>query len=108
LRVNDDSFYPDIFITCQPIAPNATQATDASVVVEVASDSTRIYDATTKLESYSQLPSIQEIVLVEIETRLVTVHRPRLHQVDTYTEHDAIALARWSLRLADIYAGIDL
>ncbi|MGI9302761.1 MAG: Uma2 family endonuclease, partial [Gammaproteobacteria bacterium] len=41
LRVNDDSFYPDIFITCQPIAPNATQATDASVVVEVASDSTR-------------------------------------------------------------------
>jgi len=109
---DDESiFYPDVLVTCQSLTHQATAATDATLIIEVASDSTRQYDAKTKLERYKQLPSLREIVLVETSEPRVNVHRIREKVTDSYTQLDQrILLASvesWLPRVKDIYAGIE-
>jgi len=109
---DDDSiFYPDVFVTCQSLTHQATEATDATLIIEVASDSTRQYDAKTKLERYKQLPSLREIVLVETSEPQITLHRIRERVTDTYTQLDQrimfASVESWQPRVKDIYAGIE-
>ena len=71
LRVEaaDCFFYPDVMVTC-----SATDLQDRLVkrepvlVVEVLSPSTGAYDRGDKFASYRQLPSLQEYLLVDVET----------------------------------------
>jgi Uma2 family endonuclease len=58
-------FYPDIAVICGAEAfVEEDIATDATVIIEVLSDSTEALDRGEKFESYQRLPSLQDYVLV--------------------------------------------
>ena len=58
-------FYPDIAVICgtEPFVEEDV-ATDATVIIEVFSETTEAFDRGEKFESYQRLPSIQDYVLV--------------------------------------------
>ncbi len=58
-------FYPDIAVICgtEPFVEEDIAA-DATVIIEVLSDSTEAFDRGKKFEFYQQLPSLQDYVLV--------------------------------------------
>lgn len=85
--------YPDVSVICGPSAkaPNDPSAlTNPTVLVEVLSDSTAIYERGAKWQHYQRLASLRAYVLVEQDTPKVEVF-----------EREA---ERWLYRL---YAGIE-
>ncbi len=65
--------YPDAFVSCTRVAPNATIAAEPVVIFEILSESTAKTDRTTKLVEYQSLPSVQRYVLLEQDQALATV-----------------------------------
>jgi Uma2 family endonuclease len=69
-------FYPDLMVTCsasdrrQPLVQS-----EPTLVVEVLSPSTAGYDQGAKFESYRQLSSLREYVLVDQDAARVLVYR---------------------------------
>lgn len=57
--------YPDAFVSCTPVALDATIAKDPVVVFEVLSPSTERTDRFKKLREYQATPSIQRYVMLE-------------------------------------------
>jgi Uma2 family endonuclease len=63
----DRAFLPDLVVICgdpeeEPSKPGAV--VNPSIVFEVLSSSTHVYDRTTKLAAYQRLPSLQAYVLL--------------------------------------------
>jgi len=59
--------YPDLIIVCgepQYAEVDPDSLTNPQVIFEVLSDSTELYDRTTKFRNYQKLPSLQEYVLI--------------------------------------------
>lgn len=56
--------YPDVFVACSPITPDATWLTDPVVVFEILSESTAVVDQTIKNAEYRATPSIQRYVML--------------------------------------------
>jgi Uma2 family endonuclease len=73
LQIADDTvLYPDLFVTCD----KADLATEhifraPTLVVEVLSPSTQGYDRSQKFALYRRIPSLQEYLLVDPDTRRV-------------------------------------
>ena len=107
--------YPDLIIVCGP--PEYAQEdpdtlVNPRVIVEVLSDSTELYDRTTKFRHYQQLPSVMEYVMV-------SQHEPMCERF-TRSADGSWALVAFvgldakleltsvpvQVPLADIYAGI--
>lgn len=65
--------YPDAFVSCTRVAPNATIAAEPVVIFEILSESTAKTDRTTKLVEYQSLLSVQRYVLLEQDQALATV-----------------------------------
>ena len=65
--------YPDAFVSCTPVARDATVAADPVVIFEVMSESTARTDRTTKLVEYRSLPSVLRYVMLEQDQALATV-----------------------------------
>ncbi len=65
--------YPDAFVSCTRVAPNATIAAEPVVIFEILSESTAKTDRTTKLVEYQSLPSVQHYILLEQDQALATV-----------------------------------
>lgn len=68
--------YPDVSVVCGRVEldPEDTKAvTNPIVLVEVLSESTEDYDRGDKLESYKQIPSLREVVLVDWRSERVEV-----------------------------------
>ncbi len=65
--------YPDAFVSCTPVARDATVVADPVVIFEVLSESTAKTDRTTKLMEYRSLPSVQRCVLLEQDQAFATV-----------------------------------
>src|SRR4051794_19839346 len=69
-------YIPDVLMTCEPVeAKHLYEA--ARLVVEVLSPSTESYDKRFKLPRYADLPSIDEIWLVDSRNRCVQVWERR-------------------------------
>lgn len=69
-------FYPDVFATCA--SADTTRPTfkqDATLVIEVLSESTEAYDRGAKFAAYRQLPTLEEYVLIDARTRAVELFR---------------------------------
>lgn len=65
-------FYPDILVTCSAAdLASPLIKSDAKLIVEVLSASTAAYDRGLKFSHYRSLPSLQEYVLIDIDTRAV-------------------------------------
>jgi len=68
----DDSYYQtDLLVTCAPPERGRRHPVDPVLIVEVLSPSTADHDRGRKVEDYSRLPSVQEILLVSSEERRV-------------------------------------
>lgn len=76
LQVNQNIFYPDVFVTCD-IADLQTEMifTSPTVIVEVLSPSTQAYDRGLKFAAYRQIASLKEYLLVDPDTRVVELYR---------------------------------
>jgi Uma2 family endonuclease len=78
LRVDaaDAFFYPDVFVTCS--AADLTERLvkrEAVLVAEVLSDSTAAYDRGGKFAAYRQLPSLREVLFVDLQQRAIDLFR---------------------------------
>ena len=69
-------FYPDVMVTCSAndLASPMTKS-EPKLVIEVLSPSTAAYDRGLKFSHYRKLPSLQEYVLVDIDSRAVDCYR---------------------------------
>ena len=80
--------YPDVVVVCPPFrfdSGNSITLLDATVIVEVLSDSTRQYDQSEKFRNYRELPSLRHYLLVE--TNGISIeHRTRLENGDWETQ----------------------
>ena len=69
-------FYPDLLVTFSPLdQAHATVKSEPKLIVEVLSPSTAAYDRGLKFGYYRALPSLQEYVLVDIDTRTTDCYR---------------------------------
>ena len=78
VRAADTYFYPDVVVTCdtEDIADKTTSTIQApTLVVEVLSPSTVAYDRGQKFAAYRTLPSLQEYVLIDPESKTLEVFR---------------------------------
>jgi Uma2 family endonuclease len=58
-------------VTCTPPERGRQYPVDPVLIVEVLSPSTEVHDRGRKVEAYSRLPSVKEILLVSSEERRV-------------------------------------
>lgn len=74
-----DDVYPDVSVTCDPrdLADMRRRVIRyPSLVVEVLSPSTALYDQTGKFEHYKQIPTLREYVLIDsVDIRRIEVRR---------------------------------
>lgn len=108
-------FYPDLLVTCDAKDDSdLTYVDHPTVIVEVLSDSTELFDRGKKFQCYRLIPQLQDYVLVSSREYLVEV----LHRVEgdrwllsLYDGLDAIAAINslnLEFSLAEIYADIEL
>lgn len=72
-------FYPDIVVFCgnpQLADSHRDMLTDATVIVEVLSPSTELYDRAFKFRQYQALPSLKDYILIA-QDRVHVQHRTR-------------------------------
>ncbi len=108
--------YPDVVVVCPPFrfAPhNKITLLDATVIVEVLSDSTRAYDVGEKFNLARELPSLRHYILVE-PNEIRVEHRFRQDNGEWETEvwtrrDDELKLSAIECRLSvrDVYDEIE-
>lgn len=111
----DQVFYPDASVVCgdrQTAAHDPNAIENPALVAEVLSPSTRSKDLDAKSLAYRQLPSVQEILLIDSEARIV-IHQQRQDDGSwRLTEHrgeDRLTLALGvALTLDELYDGTGL
>jgi len=113
LQIADDTvLYPDLFVTCDKDDLATEQIFRApTLVIEVLSPGTQGYDRSQKFALYRRLPSLQEYVLVDPDTRRVEAFRRNaqgawvLHDMSDGDTLHAASLDV-SVPLAEVFAGI--
>jgi len=86
LKIEDESYLPDIMVTCneKDLAENKTYIEHPKLVIEVLSPSTELKDRRNKLLVYTQCPSIQEYILVNWDCMLIEkMTRKATEELDT-------------------------
>ena len=112
LRVEQDLFYPDLFVTCDAQDLTTERVFVApTLIIEVLSPSTGEYDRSLKFALYRRLPSLKEYVLVNPETRRVEAFRLRDTDWVVHDMSDAAVLTVASLGceipMTDVFSGVD-
>ena len=112
--------YPDAFVICSPIPPNATVAHDPVVIFEILSPSTANDDLGAKKAEYQAISSVQSYIVLHQTHRAAQVFR-RAGEAETDDENPGewtydsvfgaeavIALPEIgvTLALAEIYDGV--
>ena len=112
----DSYFYPDVVVVCgEPRAEDDTFDTllNPTVVVEVLSPSTEVYDKGEKFEHYQQIASLKEYVLIS-QDKIRVEHYRRQETEWLQTEfqglEDVLSLLSISceLRLQDVYRRVEV
>ena len=110
---DDTILYPDVFVTCDAADLRTDQIFRApKLVIEVLSPSTQAYDRGLKFAVYRRLPSLQEFILVDPDTRRVEGFRRNAQdQWVLYDMSDGPALEAASVGctvpMADVFDGVD-
>lgn len=113
VEIADAFFYPDVMVSCHPDdLKNQRFIENPTVVVEVLSDSTADYDRGGKFVAYRKLESLQEYLIVDIDSRRVECFRRTadndwlLHDYvgDTVCELNSLES---SIPLAEIFEDIE-
>lgn len=114
LQIADDTiFYPDLLVTCDK-ADLATEMIFRAprLVIEVLSPGTQAYDRGLKFAVYRRLPSLQEFILVDPDSRRVEGFRRNAQdQWVLYDMSDGPALEAASVGctvpLVEVFDGVD-
>lgn len=106
-------FYPDVVAACdqQYADSSETVLLNPVVIVEVTSESTGLYDRTTKLEAYRRMPSVQDILLIDQQHIRIEQHRRMANGwfVQEFTEQtDIVTLESLGCTLiaSDVYSKV--
>lgn len=114
VQIGEDTvLYPDLFVTCD----KSDLVTDLiftapTLVVEVLSPGTQAYDRSQKFALYRRIPTLQEYILVDPDTRRVEAFRrgaDGLWDLHDMSESDTLEAASIGCRIAmvDVFDGID-
>jgi Uma2 family endonuclease len=103
VQAADSVYYPDVLVFCGLAGPKATLLADATLVVEVTSDSTASIDRREKLAAYQKLPGLRAYWVLDHEAVRAEVHRRGADGFWTTTELEAEGL----LAAADYGAAAD-
>jgi Uma2 family endonuclease len=106
--------YPDVTVVCGAVAilPGTQIVTNPTLVVEVLSPSTEVWDRGGKLDAYRRMPTVQTVVLVGSTGRSVEVFTRDGDgwRLATPGAEGRVALGAVAatLSLDDLYDGVDL
>lgn len=118
VMVNAQSLYtyPDVSVVCPPIErePGRLEVIrNPRVLIEVLSSSTERHDRNLKFHQYQQMPSVQEILLVQQDAPIVE-HYARANDgawimtsVNDLAGEVALSSIQCRLRLSQIYANVE-
>ena len=114
VQIGEDTvLYPDIFVTCDRDDLATEMIFRApTLVVEVLSPSTQAYDRSLKFALYRRIPSLQEYILVDPDTRRVEAFRrgaDGLWDLHDLSDGDRLEAASIGARvpLAEVFDGIE-
>jgi Uma2 family endonuclease len=113
VTTNGNVRYPDVVVDCGPRNDQSLRATTPILVVEVLSQSTRLFDSHKKLSEYKSHPDIKYIVLVDTDNARALLHyrEGAIWREKVYEDlSDVIKLPEIgaSLALSDVYFGLEL
>jgi Uma2 family endonuclease len=109
IKNDKDYTYPDIFVTDERDLDSPLIKRHPSVIVEVLSDGTRVYDKTDKFIRYQKIESLRHYLTVEPEKTLVECYTKQADgswEVETFTNiSETISLPALNITLSmrDIY-----
>jgi len=116
VRPHDLITYPDIFVRCgqdQYLDDRRDTLTDATLIVEVLSVSTKNYDRREKFFFYRSLPSFREYLLIA-QDRVLVEHHVRqsdgswlMREYTSLTDDIELPAIGCRLRLDAVYARVD-
>ena len=106
IRVADDFYYPDVFVSGDPERGDPYFKTDPVLIAEVLSPGTQRYDRGDKRLAYFSLPTLQEYLLIAQDRMQVEIIRrdrdvERLDRPDQLLHLESVA---FNLPLAELYA----
>jgi Uma2 family endonuclease len=96
-------FYPDVLVTCSALDQASPRVkTEPTLIIEVLSPSTAAYDRGLKFSHYRSLASLQEYVLIDLDTRSTDGYRKGtdgLWVLHPFARGDTIELASVALQI---------
>jgi Uma2 family endonuclease len=105
-------FYPDVLVTCSAHdLASPLVKTEPKLIIEVLSPSTAAYDRGLKFSHYRSLASLEEFVLIDLDTRNTDVYRKRpdgLWVLHPFGRDETVSLASVALELsaAQLFADV--
>jgi Uma2 family endonuclease len=108
VRAGEAFYYPDLVVTCEPVAPEAVYLTAPTLSVEVLSESTEGRDRLEKWAAFRTLPSLREYVLIAQDRVALEISRRSAEGWDQFAFEGAeeVELASVGLQfpLQELYA----
>lgn len=96
-------FYPDVLVTCSALdQASAMVKSEPKLIAEVLSPTTPAYDRGLKFSHYRTLPSLEEYLLVDLDTRVTDCYRKGadgLWVLHPFARGQAVELASVTLTL---------
>jgi Uma2 family endonuclease len=105
-------FYPDVLVTCSALDLASPQVkTEPKLIIEVLSPSTAAYDRGLKFSHYRHLTSLEEYVLIDLDTRTTDGYRKGadgLWVLHPFARDESVELASVALTLsaAQLFADV--
>jgi Uma2 family endonuclease len=96
-------FYPDVLVTCSALdVASPLVKTEPKLIAEVLSPSTAAYDRGLKFSHYRSLPSLEEYVVIDLDTRSTDCYRKGadgLWVLHPFARGESVALASVALEI---------
>ena len=105
-------FYPDVLVTCSALdRASAMVKTEPKLIAEVLSPTTAAYDRGLKFSHYRTLPSLEEYLMVDLDSRATDCYRKGadgLWVLHPFSRGEAIEFASVALTLtaAQLFAEV--
>jgi Uma2 family endonuclease len=105
-------FYPDVLVTCSALdLASALVKTEPKLIIEVLSPSTAAYDRGLKFSHYRSLASLEEYVLIDLDTRSTDDYHKGadgLWVLHPFARGESVSLASVALELsaAQLFADV--
>ena len=98
--------YPDVMVTCSATdLASSMVKTEPKLIAEVLSPTTASYDRGLKFSHYRSLPSLEEYVLIDLDTRSTDCYRKGidgLWVLHPFVKGETVALASVALSISAV------